>query len=176
MARVTEGELIGGGRRFGIIVSRFNETITKALLDGALNFLRRAGVREADIEVAWVPGSFEIPVAAKQMAVSKKFHALVVLGCVIRGETSNYVHIAQSATDAVMNVMMESLMPVGFGLLTVDSYEQALERAGGKFGNRGREAAESALEMVNLMSKLKSGEIETEGEKLLSEMSKNWNR
>ncbi len=169
MSTVREGNLIGKGKRFGIAVSRFNETVTKQLLDGALNQLRRSGVSDVEIEVLWVPGAFEIPLALQALAkrgrggerTHKKelspfgivsFHALLALGCIVRGETSNYKHIAQSTTDAIVRVMMDYQIPVGFGLLTVNNYEQAVARAGGKMGNKGREAATSALEMANLIS------------------------
>jgi len=169
MSTVREGSLIGKGKRFGIVVSRFNEVVTKQLLDGALNQLRRSGVQDVDLEVLWVPGAFEIPLALQALAkrgrggdrTHKKelspygvvsFHALLALGCIVRGETSNYKHIAQSTTDAIVRVMMDYQIPVGFGLLTVTSFEQAIARCGGKHGNKGREAAVSALEMVNLIS------------------------
>ena len=167
MALVREGMLNAKGKRFGIVVSRFNELITKQLLDGALNHLRRLGASESDLEVAWVPGAFEIPIAAKQLAESKRFDALIVLGCLIRGETSNYQHIAQSATDSITAVMMEFALPVGFGLLTVDSFEQGMERAGGKFGNRGREAAESAVDMANLSANLRMMRLAEEKTKIV---------
>ena len=173
MAYVREGELIGTGKRFGIVVSRFNENVTKQLLEGALNYLRRSGVSEANIDVAWVPGSFEIPLALKAFADTQKFHALLALGCIIRGETSNYEHIAQATTDQIAKMMVENTLPIGFGVLTVDSFEQAIQRAGGKYGNKGREAAESALEMANLIAQFeKSGTRESE--KLLKTSIERW--
>lgn len=174
MAIIKEGDLIGAGRRFGIVVSRFNEIITKELLEGALNHLRRSGVRETDLEVAWVPGSFEIPIALKEFAESRRFDGLIALGCIIRGETSNYQHIAQSTTDGIAQVMLSFQMPVGFGLLTVDSLEQAMARSGGKVGNKGREAAESALEMASLISKMRKEEQERAGAELLSKSIEEW--
>ncbi len=173
MAHIQEGELTGSGKRIGIVVSRFNEIVTKELLHGALNHLRRSGVRESDLEVVWVPGSFEIPLALKALAETKKIDALIVLGCIIRGETSNYEHIARATTDAIQRVMLDYRLPVGFGLLTVESFEQAIERCGGKIGNRGREAAQSALEMASLMNQFKE---KHEGEKVLSDSLKTWNR
>lgn len=169
MSTVREGSLIGKGKRFGIVVSRYNEIVTKQLLDGALNQLRRSGVQDVDIEVVWVPGAFEIPLALQSLAkrgrdgerTHKKglsphgivsFHALLALGCIIRGETTNYKHIAQSTTDAIVRTMMDFQIPVGFGLLTVNNFEQAIARSGGKLGNKGREAATSALEMANLIT------------------------
>ncbi len=172
MAHVKEGGLIGSGKRFGIIVSRFNEQITKPLLEGALNFLRRTGVSESDIEVVWVPGAFEIPLALKTLADSNQFHAFVALGCIVRGETSNYEHIAQSTTDQIARVSIDYRIPVGFGVLTVDSFEQAVNRAGGKFGNKGREAAESALEMANLISQFEK----PESEKVLKSSVERWSK
>ena len=152
MAHIIEGGLSGKGKRVGIVVSRFNESITKMLLDGALNFLRRAGVLESDLEVVWVPGSFEIPLALKALAVRKDFDALIAIGCIIRGETSNYEHISQAVTDGVSRVGLDHGVPIGFAVLTVESFEQAASRSGGKFGNKGREAAESALETANVVS------------------------
>ncbi|PIQ85664.1 MAG: 6,7-dimethyl-8-ribityllumazine synthase [Candidatus Omnitrophica bacterium CG11_big_fil_rev_8_21_14_0_20_45_26] len=172
---VKEGSLIGTGKRFGIVVSRFNEHVTKALLDGTLNHLRRSGVRETDIEAAWVPGTFEIPLTLQTMARQKQFDGLVVLGCLIRGETSNYAHIAQSTTDSIMQVMLTCEVPIGFGLLTVDTLEQALNRSGGKFGNKGREAAEAVIEMVNLIAVLKPTDS-TNRQNFLRAATQTWER
>lgn len=160
MAHIKEGELTVSGKRFGIVVSRFNEAVTKALLEGALNQLRRSGVRETDIEVAWVPGSFELPLALKAFAHERKFHGLIALGCILRGETTNYEHIAQATTDGISRVMFDYQLPVGFGLLTVETFDQALQRSGGKMGNKGREAAQSVIEMASLMDQFqKTAEI-----------------
>lgn len=184
MATVREGDLIGKGKRFGIVVSRFNEFVTKQLLDGALNQLRRSGIQDVDIEVLWVPGAFEIPLALQSLAKRGRcgdsthrktlspfgivsFHALIALGCIIRGETSNYKHIAQSTTDAISRVMMDYQIPVGFGLLTVTNFDQATARSGGKHGNKGREAALSAIEMVNLLNETELKQKLEENAKLL---------
>ncbi|MBI4388317.1 MAG: 6,7-dimethyl-8-ribityllumazine synthase [Candidatus Omnitrophica bacterium] len=176
MAHIHEGNLIGTGKRLGIVVSRYNEVITKALLEGALNHLRRSGVSESNIEVAWVPGAFEIPLALGEFAHQKKFDALIVLGCVIRGETSNYEHIAQTTTEHIARIMLEERIPIGFGLLTVESYDQAIARSGGKVGNKGREAAEAALEMTNLISELKQENDRTATEQIFSEARQGWSK
>lgn len=175
MARVREGELSGKGKRFSIVVSRFNELVTKQLLEGALNYLRRAGVLESDIEVTWVPGAFEIPIAVKVCIMSSEPNAIVALGCIIRGETSNYEHISQAVTNQISQLAVENQVPIGFGILTVDSLDQAITRSGGKFGNKGTEAAESALEMINLLSKFGKQDIEEQGKILKAAISK-WSR
>ena len=156
MANIIEGLHSGAGLRIGIVVSRFNEWITKAMLDGALNELRRLGVSDTDIQVVWVPGAFEIPLAAQTLCESKKIHALVAIGCIIRGETSHYEQLAQSLSDGILKVALEQKMPIGFGVLTVESMAQAIERAGGKHGNKGRDAAKSAVEMVQVAAALKN--------------------
>jgi 6,7-dimethyl-8-ribityllumazine synthase len=150
-----EGRLTAGELRLGIIVSRFNEFITKALLDGALDALRRHGVAEERITVASVPGSFEIPIAAKAMAQSGRFDAIIALGCVIRGATSHYDHVANAVTSGLGNVILQTDVPVAFGVLTVESIEQGIERAGSKAGNKGAEAALVAIEMADLLRQLK---------------------
>ena len=147
--------------RVGIVVSRFNEWITKALLEGALNELRRAGILDTAIYVVWVPGTYEIPTAAQSLCESKKIDLLVTLGCIIRGETSHYEHIAQSASDGILKVALEQKIPIGFGVLTVENMAQAIDRAGGKLGNRGREAALSALEMAQMNQTLKKEKDES---------------
>ena len=153
--QTVEGHLTADGLAFGIVVSRWNDFITKALLDGALDALRRHGADDAHITVAWVPGSFEIPVAAKTMAQSGQFDAIIALGCVIRGATTHYDHIAGAVTSGLSSLALESGLPVAFGVLTVESIEQAIERAGSKAGNKGAEAALVAVEMANLLKKLK---------------------
>lgn len=155
---VVEGNLIAGGLSFGIVVSRWNEFITKALLEGALDALRRHGADESRITVAWVPGSFEIPVAAKAMAQSGRFDAVIALGCVIRGATTHYDHIASAVTSGLSSLMLETGLPVAFGVLTVESIEQAIERAGSKAGNKGAEAALVAVEMANLLKPLRGSD------------------
>lgn len=154
MARVFEGNYSGKGLTIGIVVSRFNELITKSMLEGALNELRRAGVEEANLHVVWVPGAYEIPVAAQSLIDGKKPDALVALGCIIRGETTHYEHIAQSVSDHLQRIAVQNRVPVGFGVLTVENLEQAIARAGGKSGNKGRDAARSALEMACLLRQL----------------------
>jgi 6,7-dimethyl-8-ribityllumazine synthase len=153
--QIVEGHLTAEGLSFGIVVSRWNDFITKALLEGALDALKRHGGDEAGVTVVWVPGSFEIPVAAKTMAQSGKFDAIIALGCVIRGATTHYDHIAGGVTSGLNSVALESGLPVAFGVLTVESIEQAIERAGSKAGNKGAEAALVAVEMANLLKKLK---------------------
>ena len=153
---VFEGNLSASGLKFGIVVSRWNDFITKALLDGALDALKRHGVEETNISVAWVPGSFEIPMALQAMAQTGKYSALLALGCVIRGATSHYDHIASAVTSGVSNTALTNGLPVSFGVITVESIEQAIERAGSKAGNKGFEAATVAIEMADLLRKIKS--------------------
>ncbi len=141
--------------RFGIVVSRFNEFITSRLLSGALDMLLRHGVAEEDVEVAWVPGAFEIPLAAKKMA-ARGYDAVICLGAVIRGDTPHFEYIAAEVTKGIAQLGLEVGIPVVYGVLTTETLEQAIERAGTKAGNKGAEAALAALEMVNLCRKLKS--------------------
>lgn len=150
------GHLTAQGLSFGIVVSRFNEFITKALLEGALDALRRHDADESRITVAWVPGSFEIPIAAKALAQSGRFDGIIALGCVIRGATTHYDHIASAVTSGLSSLALESGLPVAFGVLTVESIEQGIERAGSKAGNKGAEAALVAVEMANLLKQLKT--------------------
>ena len=151
---VVEGDLTAHDLSIGIVVSRWNDFITKALLEGALDALRRHGADEAKITVAWVPGSFEIPVAIKAMAQTGRYDGLVALGCVIRGATSHYDHIASAVTSGLNSVALESGLPVAFGVITVESIEQAIERAGSKAGNKGAEAALVVVEMANLLRQI----------------------
>ncbi len=153
--KIYEGDLTAQGLSFGIVVSRWNDFITRALLDGALDALKRHGVDESDVAVAWVPGSFEIPIALQAMANTGRYSALLALGCVIRGATSHYDHIASSVTSGVSGAALSSGLPISFGVITVESIEQAIERAGSKAGNKGFEAATVAIEMVNLLRKIK---------------------
>ncbi len=150
MVNVIEGKLSGKGFRFGIIVSRFNNFITDRLQKGAIDALVRHEVKENDIDIAKVPGAFEIPFVAKQMAKSKKVNAVICLGAVIRGETPHFEYVAAEVSKGVAAVAMESNIPVIFGILTTETIEQAIERAGTKSGNKGWDASLSALEMVNL--------------------------
>jgi 6,7-dimethyl-8-ribityllumazine synthase len=155
MAREISGDLVAKGLKFGVVVSRFNSLITEQLLKGCLDCLVRHGAAESDITVVRVPGGFEIPQAAHSLAVSKKFHAIITLGCVLRGETPHNEHIAREATRGIGQVALETGVPVAFGVLTPDTLEQAIERAGTKMGNKGWDAAMSAIEMANLTKRLK---------------------
>lgn len=156
MIREYHGQLAGNGHRFGIVVARFNELITRRLLEGAVDALTRHGVRPEDIEVAWVPGSFELPVAAQALAETGRFSAVICLGAVIRGATPHFEYVASQAAAGISRVALDSRLPVVFGVITAETQEQALERAGGKVGNRGAEAALAALEMADLLSRLRS--------------------
>ncbi|MBX6351983.1 MAG: 6,7-dimethyl-8-ribityllumazine synthase [Thermoflavifilum sp.] len=154
--RVLEGPLTGQGLKFGIVVSRFNDFITEKLLGGALEALRRHGVHEDDIDVAWVPGAFEIPFALRQMAKSGRYDAVIALGCVIRGATPHFDYVAGEAAKGVAAVNQTTDTPAVFGVLTTDTIEQAIERAGTKAGNKGWEAAVAAIEMAQLARLLRS--------------------
>ncbi len=156
MMKVYEGKLIGQGLRFGIVVARFNEFITSRLLSGALDILHRHGVDEASIEVAWVPGAFEIPLAAKKMA-ARGYDAVICLGAVIRGATPHFEYIASEVTKGIAQIGLDKEIPIVYGLITADTLEQAIERAGTKAGNKGGDAALSALEMANLFRELQTG-------------------
>lgn len=155
MAKVYEGKLNGQGLKFGLVVSRFNEAITSKLLEGALDCLRRHSVSEDDIEIYWVPGAFEIPTTLKKLAEQKKFDALIALACVIRGETPHFDYVAAEVTKGVAQVSLKKEIPVAFGVVTADSLEQAINRAGAKSGNKGFQAAMSAIEMANLFKQIK---------------------
>ncbi|ACV12196.1 6,7-dimethyl-8-ribityllumazine synthase [Halorhabdus utahensis DSM 12940] len=146
-----EGELDASGLTVGIVVSRFNDLITGKLLDGALDTLTRHGASEDDIDVARVPGSFEIPLMAKRMAESGDYDAVIALGAVIRGETPHFEYVSNEATKGVAKATLDTDVPISFGVLTTDTTEQAINRAGVKQGNKGSEAAESAIEMANLL-------------------------
>ena len=152
---VYEGKLVSQDIKVGIVVARFNEFITSKLLGGAIDGLKRENVKEEDIEVAWVPGAFEIPLIAKKMAESKKYDAVICLGAVIRGATSHYDYVCAEVSKGVAQVSMNSEIPVMFGILTTDTIEQAVERAGTKAGNKGFECAQGAIEMVNLIREMK---------------------
>lgn len=154
MAKMIEGRLNAEGKKFGIVVSRFNEMISKSLLSGAFDCLARHGADEDEITVAFVPGSFEIPMTAKKMAESKKFDAVICLGAVIRGATPHFDYVAAEVSKGIANVSMDSGVPVIFGIITSDSIEQALERAGTKNGNKGWDAALNAIEMADLIKKI----------------------
>ena len=155
MTRDVQGALDGGGLRIGVVVARFNELITSRLLEGARAGLKRHGV--ADVTVVHVPGSFEVPVAAKALAESGGYDAVICLGAVIRGETDHYEHIAGQAARGIVDVSLSTGVPVSFGVLTTDTVEQAMERSGGSKGNAGQNAALVAIEMANLLRTLASG-------------------
>ncbi len=155
MVKTIQGELIAKGKHFGIVVSRFNDFITKRLLDAALDTLIRHGAKESEIEVAWVPGSFEIPLIANRMARSKKYNAVICLGTVIRGATPHFEYIANEAAKGIARINLDTGIPTVFGIITADNIEQAIERAGTKEGNKGKDAALSAIEMVNLLGSMK---------------------
>lgn len=154
MAKTLEGVLDGKGRRFGIVVSRFNEAISVRLLDGALDCLRRHGAAEDGIEIAWVPGSFEIPLVARKMAAAGSYDAVMCLGALIRGATPHFDVIASQVARGVGRVADDTGVPTVFGVITADSIEQAIERSGGKGGNKGWDAALSAIEMASLLKKI----------------------
>ncbi|MDN4607606.1 6,7-dimethyl-8-ribityllumazine synthase [Sporosarcina highlanderae] len=154
MSLTYEGHLIGTGLKIGIVVSRFNEFISGKLLGGAEDALRRHGVEADDIEIAWVPGAFEIPLIAKRMAASKKYDAIITLGTVIRGATPHFDVVCNEVAKGVASLNMTEGVPVIFGVLTTDSIEQAIERAGTKAGNKGWDAGVSAIEMANLMKQM----------------------
>lgn len=157
MVRVFEGHLGAKGLRFGIVVARFNEFITGKLLAGAEDAIRRHGGDLDDVDVAWVPGAFEIPLLAQQMAASRHYDAVICLGAVIRGATPHFDFVAAEASKGVATAMLKTSTPVAFGILTTDSIEQAVERAGTKAGNKGFEAAVTAIEMANLMRAYQAG-------------------
>lgn len=155
MPKFIEGNLDAKGLTFGIVVSRFNSFICERLLEGAVDALVRHGAVETDITVARIPGAFEIPLAAKTMAASQKFDAIICLGAVIRGSTPHFEYVSSEVSKGVASVSLESGIPVAFGVLTVDTIEQAVERAGTKAGNKGFEAAVTAIETVNVIKALK---------------------
>ena len=146
-----EGKLVGKGMKFGIVAARFNDFITSKLLEGAMDALVRHGADSSDVSVAWVPGSFEIPLAAQKMASSGKYDAVICLGAVIKGSTDHYDYVCAEVSKGVAQVGLNSGIPVLFGVLTTDNIEQAIERAGTKAGNKGFDVAVSAIEMVNLL-------------------------
>lgn len=151
-----EGDLVGNGHAIAVVVARFNEHVTEHLLDGAIDTLERHGVDSDDITVVRVPGSWEIPVAAKKCAGSGNYDAVVCLGAVIRGETPHFDYVCSGVTSGTMQVSVETEVPTTFGILTTDTVDQAIARAGSKAGNKGREAAEAAIETVNVMGQIES--------------------
>ena len=154
MVKKAEGNLIAKGKSFAIVASRFNDFITKQLLDGCLDTLVRHGVDEGSVSVAWVPGAFEIPLVAQRLAKAKNTDAVICLGTIIRGATPHFDYIASEVAKGIAKVSLEANKPVVFGIITADTIEQAIERAGTKDGNKGRDAALNAIEMVNLLEKL----------------------
>ena len=149
---IIEGKLIAEGQKIAIVAGRFNEIITNKLLGGAIDAFKRHGGDENNIDVAWVPGSFEIPLVAKKMAETKKYDAVICLGAVIRGATAHFEMVANETTKGIAAAGLQTGVPIIFGVLTTDNIEQAVERAGSKAGNKGFEAATTAIEMVNLLS------------------------
>ena len=154
MGKQYQGKLLGEGLRFGLVISRFNQFISTRLLDGARDALIRNGVHGEDIEEAWTPGSFEIPLIAKKMAETKRYDAIICLGAVIRGGTPHFEYVATEVSKGIAKVSLETGMPITYGIITADTLEQAIERAGTKGGNRGFDAAVSAIEMANLLKTL----------------------
>ena len=154
MVKTVEGQLIAKGKKFGIVVSRFNDFISKRLVEGAVDTLLRHGAKDNEIEIVWVPGSFEIPVVASRLARSKKFDAVICLGAVIKGSTPHFEYVASEAAKGVAKVSLDTGLPVIFGAITAENLEQAIERAGTKDGNKGRDAALSAIEMANLLENI----------------------
>mgnify|MGYP006279453955 CR=1 FL=1 len=152
MSAIYEGSLTAEGRSFGIVVSRFNEFITSKLLEGARDKLLRSGAGPDAIDIMWVPGSFEVPLACLKMAQSKRYDAVIALGAVIRGATAHFEYVSSEMAKGIAKVSLDTAQPVVFGVITADTLEQAIERAGTKSGNKGAQAAESAIEMVNLLS------------------------
>jgi len=154
MVKVIEGQLTAKGKKFAIVASRFNDFITKKLLEGALDAINRHSGDEKQVEVVWVPGSFEIPVIANKLAKSNKFDAIICLGTIIRGSTPHFDYIAGEVTKGIANIGLATGVPVSFGIITADSLEQAIERAGTKQGNKGADAALSAIEMANVIAQI----------------------
>ena len=154
MSAIIEGLLDGSQKRFGIVAGRFNELITRKLVEGALDCLIRHGADKDSITIAWVPGSFEVPITAQKMARTKKYDAIICLGAVIRGSTPHFDYVAAEVSKGIAKVSLDENLPVIFGVLTTETIEQAVERAGTKAGNKGWDAALNAIEMVDLFSKL----------------------
>ena len=155
LRKIIEGKIDARGLKFGIVVSRFNDFISEKLLAGALDALIRSGADEDNIEIVKVPGSFEIPLAAKKLAKSQKYNAVICLGAVIRGATPHFEYISAEVTKGIANVSLECEIPISLGVITTDNIEQAIERAGSKSGNKGWDAAISAIEMANILKELR---------------------
>ncbi|MBP3691501.1 MAG: 6,7-dimethyl-8-ribityllumazine synthase [Schwartzia sp.] len=154
MANIIEGNITAEGLRFAIVASRFNEFITSKLLEGALDMLRRHGAAEDAVDIAWVPGAFEIPLAAKKLAASGKYDAVICVGAVIRGATSHYDYVCSEVSKGIAQAGLSTGVPVIFGVVTTENIEQAVERAGTKAGNKGADGAMAAMEMANLLKKI----------------------
>ncbi len=154
MSKTYEGKLLADGLRFGIVASRFNELITSRLLSGALDALKRHGAADENIEIAWTPGGFELPMVAHRLAESGKYDAVICLGAIIRGATPHFDYVASETAKGIAQVSLRTGLPVIYGVVTADTIEQAVERAGTKAGNRGADAAASAIEMANLLREL----------------------
>jgi 6,7-dimethyl-8-ribityllumazine synthase len=154
MSKLFEGALLGKGLKFGLVASRFNDFFTKKLVEGAQDALLRHGVSEEDIEIAWVPGTFEIPLVARKLALTKRYDGVICLGAVIRGGTPHFEYIAAEVTKGIAKVGLETGLPIIYGVITTDTLEQAIERSGTKAGNRGFQAAEIAIEMANLLKSI----------------------
>ncbi|MDD7183560.1 6,7-dimethyl-8-ribityllumazine synthase [Peptostreptococcus porci] len=153
--KIYEGKLVADGVKIGIVAGRFNEFITSKLISGALDGLKRHNVDEDSIEIAWVPGAFEIPLVASEMARSKKYDAIICLGAVIRGNTSHYDYVCNEVSKGIAHVSLDTGIPVMFGVVTTENIEQAIERAGTKSGNKGYDVAVGAIEMINLVREIK---------------------
>lgn len=149
-----EGKMIGTGYKFGLVVSRFNELISSKLLDGAIDALTRHDVNEKDISITWTPGSFEIPLVAQKMASQKELDGIICLGAIIRGDTPHFDYLAAEVTKGIAKVSLDSGKPITFGIITADTVDQAIDRAGTKMGNKGWSAAVSSIEMINLLKSL----------------------
>lgn len=152
--KIIEGELTARDLRFGIVVTRFNEFVVEPLLRGALDALKRHGATEKQIEIVRVPGAFDMPVVVRKLAMSRRYEALIALGAVIRGQTPHFDYVAGECASGLARIALESGVPIGFGVLTTDTMEQAVDRAGGKAGNKGADAALASLEMANLLRRL----------------------
>ncbi len=154
--RVLEGNMVADGAKIALVASRFNEFITSKLISGAVDGLKRHGVADDDIALAWVPGAFEIPIIAKNIALSKKYDAVICLGAVIRGATTHYDYVCNEVSKGIAHIALETDVPVLFGVLTTENIEQAIERAGTKAGNKGYDCALSAIEMINLLKNIRT--------------------
>jgi len=154
MPKTYEGKLVAEGLKFGIIVSRWNSFITDRMLAGALDALVRHGAEDADIEVAYVPGTWEIPIATQKLALTKRFDAIICIGCLIRGATPHFEYLAAEVTKGIAHIGLDAQLPITYGVITVENIEQAIERAGSKAGNKGAESAVAAIEMANLLKQM----------------------